>query len=128
MDVVDQMARKYSVKASSRRWTVQVFYNVLDLAATNAWVLYKEAIDKRISRRKFILQLCKELRQATLQLHHVHWLPELDGLRRLMGTMLTLNHNHPSVVFETARLPHTRVTREGKSVRRVRRWFAVSVR
>jgi hypothetical protein len=57
VDVVDQMARKYSVKASSRRWPVQVFYNVLDLAAINAWVLYKETTNKRISRRKFILQL-----------------------------------------------------------------------
>ena len=64
VDVVDQMARKYSVKASSRRWPVQVFYNVLDLAAINAWVLYKETTNKRISRRKFILQLCNELRQA----------------------------------------------------------------
>lgn len=62
VDVVDQMARKYSVKSSSRRWPVQVFYNILDLAAINAWVLYKETTGKTISRRKFILKMCEELR------------------------------------------------------------------
>jgi len=41
VDVVDQMARKYSVKSASRRWPVHAFFNVLDLAGINAWVLYK---------------------------------------------------------------------------------------
>ena len=38
VDVVDQMARRYSTKVSSYRWPLQVFYNVLDLAAINALV------------------------------------------------------------------------------------------
>ena len=42
--MVDQMARKYSVKASGRRRPVHVFYNVLDLAAINSWILYKEVM------------------------------------------------------------------------------------
>ena len=41
LNVVDQMVRKYPIKASSRRWPVQVFYNILDLAAINSWILYK---------------------------------------------------------------------------------------
>lgn len=61
VDVVDQMARKYSVKAASRRWPVQVFYNILDLAAINAWVLYQEVTNKPVCRRNFILQLALEL-------------------------------------------------------------------
>ena len=64
VDVVDQMARKYSVKASSRRWPVHVFYNILDLAAINAWVLYKEVTGKTITRQDFILQLAEELSAA----------------------------------------------------------------
>ena len=39
---VDQMARKYSIKAGSFRWRLQVFFNILDLAEINAWILYKE--------------------------------------------------------------------------------------
>ena len=38
VDVVDQMARKYTVNAASRRWPVQFFYNILDLAAINAHI------------------------------------------------------------------------------------------
>lgn len=41
VDILDQMARKYSVKPSCRRWPFHVFCNLLDLAAINAWVLYK---------------------------------------------------------------------------------------
>ena len=57
VDIVDQMASKFSVKAGSRRWAVHVFYNILDLAAINAWILYKEVTKKKISRRNFLLQL-----------------------------------------------------------------------
>lgn len=60
VDVVDQMARKYSVKVPSRRWPVHTFYNLLDLAAINSWILYCELNEKKISRRDFILQLGEE--------------------------------------------------------------------
>nr|XP_024654867.1 uncharacterized protein LOC112430683 [Maylandia zebra] len=41
VDVLDQMAWMYSVRAATRRWPVAVFYNMLDLAAVNAYILYK---------------------------------------------------------------------------------------
>lgn len=63
VDVVDQMARLYSTKSGTRRWPVHVFFNVLDFAAINAWILYKETVGE-ISRRNFILQLCEELRTS----------------------------------------------------------------
>ena len=47
VDVVDQMARKYTVNAASRRWPVQFFYNILDLALINAHILYKLVIGSR---------------------------------------------------------------------------------
>lgn len=37
VDVLDQMTRKYSTKACSRRWPLQIFY---DLAGINSWILY----------------------------------------------------------------------------------------
>ncbi|XP_055388036.1 piggyBac transposable element-derived protein 4-like, partial [Condylostylus longicornis] len=61
VDVIDQMARKYSVKASSRRWPLQVFYNILDLAGINAWSLYKDITGENITRKQFLYQLCEEL-------------------------------------------------------------------
>ena len=66
VDIVDQMARKYSMKASCSRWPIHVFYNILDLAAINAWVLFKESTGKTISRKQFILQLAEELRKPFL--------------------------------------------------------------
>ena len=59
VDVVDQMTRKYSVKARSFRRPVQVFFNILDLVAINAWILYKEYTRSNISRKKFIFCLAE---------------------------------------------------------------------
>lgn len=61
VDIIDQMARLYSTKVSSRRWPLQMFYNVLDLAGINAYVVYKEVTGKKISRRQFLLKLVEEL-------------------------------------------------------------------
>ncbi|GBP55934.1 ATP-dependent DNA helicase PIF1 [Eumeta japonica] len=61
VDVVDSMSRKYTVKAASRRWPVHTFYNLLDLAAINAWVLYKIINNSKIKRRDFVLQLGEKL-------------------------------------------------------------------
>ena len=59
--VVDQMARKYSVNAASRKWPVRFFYNILDLAAINAHILCKLATGSKISRRRYLLRLSEEL-------------------------------------------------------------------
>ena len=61
VDIVDQISRKYSLKSKSRRWPLQVFFNILDLAGINAWILYKETIGENISRREFLFQLAAEL-------------------------------------------------------------------
>ena len=61
VDAMDNMLRMYSVKAATRRWPVAVFYDMMDKAALNAHVLYKEATGSSISRKKFILELAKSL-------------------------------------------------------------------
>ena len=61
VDVLDQMARLYTCKVSSRRWPLQVFYNVLDLAGVNAHVLYRHVTNEKIARRTFLINLCEEL-------------------------------------------------------------------
>lgn len=77
VDVVDQMARKYSVKASSRRWPVHTFYNILDLCGINAWILYKECTNISISRRDYLLKLSEEL--AAENMLQRGRLPEPEG-------------------------------------------------
>ena len=61
VDMTDQMARKYTVKSSSRRWPLQIFFKILDLAAINAWILYKEVTGIQIERKQFPFQLAESL-------------------------------------------------------------------
>ena len=61
VDTVDQMARKYSTKSSSRRWPFQVFCNILDLSAINAHTLYRDVTNSIESRRNFLISLSKKL-------------------------------------------------------------------
>ena len=61
VDLYDQMTRLYSVKAASRGWPVHVFYNVVDMALINSWILYKQVCQSIISRREFIQRVAEEL-------------------------------------------------------------------
>ena len=71
VDVADQMARTYSVKSKSRRWPLQVFFNIIDLAGINAWVLYKEATGDKLSRQTFLFKLAEELASEYQQCQNV---------------------------------------------------------
>lgn len=66
VDIVDQMARKYSVKPPARRWPLHTFSNILDLAGINAWILYKEVTGKKIQRREYLLKLAEELTEGNI--------------------------------------------------------------
>ena len=61
VDVLDQKARLYTTKVQSRRWPLQVFYNILDLSVINATIIYNEVLGSKIGRRHFILKLIEEL-------------------------------------------------------------------
>ena len=63
VDVADQMARQYSVKAGTRGWPVAAFYNILDLAGVSAFVHYKKRTGDKVSRRDFLFKLAIELRE-----------------------------------------------------------------
>ena len=76
VDVLDQMARLYNSKYSSRHWPLQVFYTILDLAAAiSTHVLYKEVPGKNNIRRHFILQLTLEMQKIHFSASSVKNLP-----------------------------------------------------
>ncbi|QQP50497.1 Uncharacterized protein FKW44_011512, partial [Caligus rogercresseyi] len=60
VDSLDQMCRLYSTKSGTRRWPVAVFNNILDIAGINAWILYKETQQDKITRRQFLQELAME--------------------------------------------------------------------
>uniref|UniRef100_A0A3P9KCK2 PiggyBac transposable element-derived protein domain-containing protein n=1 Tax=Oryzias latipes TaxID=8090 RepID=A0A3P9KCK2_ORYLA len=64
VDVMDQMVREYSVRSGTRRWPVGVFYNMIDIAALNAYVLYQACTGVKERRVDFLVELASELAQA----------------------------------------------------------------
>jgi hypothetical protein len=61
VDSVDQMTRHLSVKYPSRRWPIQVWSNILNIASINSWVLFKQANNSKIARRIFLQKLVDEI-------------------------------------------------------------------
>ena len=65
VDVVNQLTRKYFVKAASRRWPIHVFFNVIDLALINSWILFRDIRKSGVSSRKFAQRVVEELTGTT---------------------------------------------------------------
>ncbi|XP_028818641.1 extracellular calcium-sensing receptor [Denticeps clupeoides] len=61
MDVMDQILREYTVRRGTRRWPVVVFYNMIDMAALNAHVLYQACTRKQERRVDLLVELAREL-------------------------------------------------------------------
>ena len=57
-----QMTRLDTTRSASRRWSLSVWGNILDIAAINAKIVFVKCIGNRSSRRQFIFQLVKNLR------------------------------------------------------------------
>ena len=55
------MKRMYSVKSSSRRWSNDAFFNIINSALINNRILYKHVCKEDINQREFIQRLCEEL-------------------------------------------------------------------
>lgn len=61
VDIVDQMMKAHSVKATSRRWPLSCFYNLLDMIFLNSYRIFIEVNKKKISRIDFLKELVIEL-------------------------------------------------------------------
>ena len=72
IDMTDQMARKYTVKLKSWKWSLQIFFTILDLTAINAWILYKETTEERILRQTLLLQLAEKLALEFQELQEIN--------------------------------------------------------
>ncbi|XP_029949607.1 piggyBac transposable element-derived protein 4-like [Salarias fasciatus] len=61
VDVMDQTVREFTVRRGTRRWPVAVFYNMIDMAALNAYVLRQACTGEKERRLDFLVKLAKEL-------------------------------------------------------------------
>ena len=55
--MLDSMCRQMSTKAGCRRWPLVIFFNILDIAGINAWIIFRKTQASCISRQKFLRQL-----------------------------------------------------------------------
>ena len=65
VDILDRMVRTYICQRMTRRWPVALFYNMIDVSAVNAYVVWQQlrGENNRIickKRRKFLIRLRKE--------------------------------------------------------------------
>jgi len=58
------MARRYSTKTASLRWSVDVFYRILHLAEIDAWIIYRGVTREEKSRHAFLRRFFEELREV----------------------------------------------------------------
>lgn len=73
VDTLDKMVKEYACNRSTRRWPLVLFMNCLDIAAVNAYVLYKLKYPeyekgKSCQRRLFLKQLGLELVRPLIQI------------------------------------------------------------
>lgn len=61
VDEIDKKCSIYSSSRKTRRWPMAIFYRILDLAGTNAFVLYESCPGAKLRRGDFILSLAREL-------------------------------------------------------------------
>ncbi|CAI5656458.1 unnamed protein product [Oreochromis niloticus] len=66
VDVMDQMVREYTVRRGTRCWPVAVFYNMIDMAALNAHVLYQACTGTQERRVDFLVELARELANSDM--------------------------------------------------------------
>lgn len=66
VDVVDRLKTEYCVSRTSRRWPFTVFNGMLNVGAINAFIIYKANTNTEMERRKFLMELGKDLIRSQL--------------------------------------------------------------
>jgi len=66
VDMLEQMCARYTVQRATRRWTMAMFYGMINIAAVNALVMYannmrKDQSEKKIKRKYFLLRIAHGL-------------------------------------------------------------------
>lgn len=63
VDKSDQYSTCYEIDRKSKKWWKRVFYRLLLISVSNAWIIYKSFQEKKISLIDFLMPLSEELIQ-----------------------------------------------------------------
>lgn len=97
----DQVTRHYSVKAGSRRWPGDVFYNVIDVILVNSWVISKFACSSNVNRRQKWQQNWKGICRLCLKSIKQNFAASKTLTRTMCST--SKRRNHTTNTFQTVR-------------------------
>ena len=66
VDALDQMCAQYTVERATRRWTMAMFYGVVNIASVNAFVVYAHNMRKqqrhmKLKQKEFLLSIARHL-------------------------------------------------------------------
>lgn len=68
IDTVDQQTANYTVQRRCRRWPLVIFFQVMNIAALNSYIVYKFYPKNEVSRREFLKMLALSLMKPHLQM------------------------------------------------------------
>ena len=61
VDLFDFRRKTYSCSRKSKKWWLRLFYFLVDMATTNAYIIYKEQRNVKLTQKDFILQVADRL-------------------------------------------------------------------
>lgn len=104
VDVADNMLRQHTTRCATRRWPLAIWQNILDIAALNAWILFRKSTECNISRKEFLLQLvlalCKKDEHESVPIDAV---PQANQERSKCSTKSC--RNKTNVICRSCRKP-----------------------
>ena len=87
VDMIDQMAGEYDTSRNSQRWSLTVFYTLLNVSTITAYILYCHNPENKLNCRLFIKSVSMLLVQEALRgrLQNIHLSRDLrSGIRRML--------------------------------------------
>lgn len=67
VDVVDKLSASYNVARNTRRWSMTVFFALMNVVGINAKIIYKANSKEQCIRRKFLKNLSLQLVKGRIQ-------------------------------------------------------------
>ena len=72
VDLVDELKQTYSVARVSRRWTLTLFFSLINIGRINAYIVHKEnTVNKQLKRTDFLKTLARDLYYGYMRRHLV---------------------------------------------------------
>ena len=78
---INRMGKPYSTKVSCRRWPLQIFHKVFDLAMINSVVISRVVTGDKISRMNYILKVIEDLATFIKTANKIVELSEEEALK-----------------------------------------------